>query len=403
MLVATFGPASSCPGRTITFENGRFVHEVLGHVSAADILAYDREGALLWPMDGMRAWVAARAAASRVDDGTARTGTAASPLRTSSASASWITTCPACRAAALIAGEPKTAFFGGASRCVWQCPKCGVQFIESKADGPVRYEIGRPGRGGTSLAKRFGKQGLTGEEWIRVTRGGSSDGEIASIDLENFLSALREGSTVFRMGDCDAPIALKRDEFVSIRSPGVVLREPRRVTQGVYGGPRVRLARNLSVNLGAFRAAPHEELRDVDQGELVVTNKRYVFMGEKRSISASLGMVVGIDPYLDAVAIHRSNKQRTETFCNLDRYGFSFEWAGRKHDASLTGRVVAYALEGLIGGLHAAMPMSRSEKSAQSGDTPRDVLAELERLANLLAAGAVTKEEFDRLKSRIMA
>ena len=57
MLVATFEPSSGCEGRTITFENEQFVHEILGLISAADVMEYDRKGWLRWPMDGMRAWV----------------------------------------------------------------------------------------------------------------------------------------------------------------------------------------------------------------------------------------------------------------------------------------------------------------------------------------------------------
>ncbi|MEI6451815.1 MAG: hypothetical protein WCP98_17970 [Actinomycetes bacterium] len=71
-----------------------------------------------------------------------------------------------------------------------------------------------------------------------------------------FLGALRDGSTTFRLPEGESPLALKTGEFVSVLCPDVFLREPRRVTQGVYGGPRVRLAKNLAFNLGAFRAAP---------------------------------------------------------------------------------------------------------------------------------------------------
>ncbi len=117
----------------------------------------------------------------------------------------------------------------------------------------------------------------------------------------------------------ESPVALKRGELVSGLCRDVTVREPRRVTQGVYGGPRMRLAKNLSFNLGAFRAAPHEELHDVDRGTLVLTYKRYAFIGEKRTGSAYLSQIVSIEPYRDAVAVHRANKQRLEMCCNLDR------------------------------------------------------------------------------------
>lgn len=61
MLIATFGPSSSCAGRTITFEDGQFVHEVLGPTSAAQVVDYDRHGHLTWPYGGMRAWLHVRA------------------------------------------------------------------------------------------------------------------------------------------------------------------------------------------------------------------------------------------------------------------------------------------------------------------------------------------------------
>ena len=60
MLVATFEPSSGCEGRTITFENEQFVHDVLVPISAAEVMDYDRKGWLEWPMDGMRAWVGSR-------------------------------------------------------------------------------------------------------------------------------------------------------------------------------------------------------------------------------------------------------------------------------------------------------------------------------------------------------
>ncbi len=406
MLVATFKPSSGCGGRTITFENEQFAHEILGPVSAGDVMGYDRKGWLEWPMDGMRAWVGAcagapapdtRAAPERIVD--------PAPLGFSPSVAAWTARCPACREAALVPGEPKSPFFGGAVRSVWLCPRCQAQFVQKSAPadgGPVTYELKKAGPSGSAVAKRFAKEALTSDEWARVATGGRSDGEIASADLQSFLLAVRDGSTTFRL-DGESPVALKRGEFAALRCSDVVLREPRRVTQGVYGGPRVRVAKNLSFNLGAFRAAPHEELHDVDRGELVITSKRYVFMGEKRTVSANLTMIVAVEPYLDAVAIHRSNKQRMEMFTNLDRYGFDFEWEGRSHMASVSGLVVACTIEGLMAGSDAAAPVPRTSSAGlANGAQPRSTVDELERLVRLRDQGAITDEEYVKLKAQII-
>ena len=177
------------------------------------------------------------------------------------------------------------------------------------------------------------------------------------------------------------------------------------MTQGVYGGPRVRLAKNLSFNLGAFRAAPHEELHDVDRGALVLTNKRYALMGEKRTVSANLGQIVGIEPYRDAVAIHRANKQRLEMCCDLDRGGFPFAWEGRTHEAILTGRVVACAFAGLIAESEATPPARRPACAARTKAVDlrntRSTVDELERPAKLRASGALSDEELAKLKAEI--
>ena len=405
MLVATFRPSSGCGGRTITFENEQFAHEILGLVSAGDVMEYDRKGWLEWPMDGMRAWVGACAGAPALDTRAAPERIVdPAPLEFSTSAAAWASRCPACREAALVPGEPKSPFFGGAVRSVWLCPRCQAQFVQKSAPadgGPLTYELKKAGPSGSAVAKRFAKEALTSEEWARVATGGRSDGEIASADLQSFLLAVRDGSTTFRL-DGESPVALKRGEFAALRCPDVVLREPRRVTQGVYGGPRVRVAKNRSFNLGAFRAAPHEELHDVDRGEFVITSKRYVFMGEKHTVSANLSMIVGVEPYLDAVAIHRANKQRMEMFTNLDRYGFDFEWEGRSHMASVSGLVVACILEGLIAGDEASTSQRHTATRHAKDGEPRSTLDQLDRLVRLRDQGAITDEEYAKLKAQII-
>ena len=61
MQVATFGPSSGWAGKTITYENGVFVLQDHGPVSAAEVMRYDEQGQLVWTNDGTRAWVASRA------------------------------------------------------------------------------------------------------------------------------------------------------------------------------------------------------------------------------------------------------------------------------------------------------------------------------------------------------
>ena len=63
MVIATFGPSTSWSGKTITFDDERFTLEGHGLILEADVLAYDRQGHLIWADAGLRAWVEQRARA----------------------------------------------------------------------------------------------------------------------------------------------------------------------------------------------------------------------------------------------------------------------------------------------------------------------------------------------------
>jgi hypothetical protein len=57
MLVAKFGDTTAWVGKTITFDSEQFILEGHGAITAQDIVEYDRQGHLVWPYDGMRAWL----------------------------------------------------------------------------------------------------------------------------------------------------------------------------------------------------------------------------------------------------------------------------------------------------------------------------------------------------------
>ncbi len=60
------------------------------------------------------------------------------------------------------------------------------------------------------------------------------------------------------------------------------------------GGPTIRLARGLSFRLGASdstgvsESESFDELRQIDQGTLILTTKRLAFLGSLRTNSSSL-------------------------------------------------------------------------------------------------------------------
>jgi hypothetical protein len=119
------------------------------------------------------------------------------------------------------------------------------------------------------------------------------------------------------------PIILKKDEKIALRIPYVIYAEERSKRKSTgYSGTSIRVAKGLSFRVGSVGESSYsQELTDLDQGEFVITNKRYFFVGSQKNISQPLMKITIVDSFMDALAISRENKQKTEYFKNSN-----FEW-----------------------------------------------------------------------------
>lgn len=61
MLVATFGPTTAWVGKSITWDDDRFVLEGYGRIPAAALVDYDQHGHLQWASAELRSWACAYA------------------------------------------------------------------------------------------------------------------------------------------------------------------------------------------------------------------------------------------------------------------------------------------------------------------------------------------------------
>ena len=202
--------------------------------------------------------------------------------------------------------------------------------------------------------------------------------------LRQFLDALREGSIPFDTSVLvRSPITLRSGETLAFVCYEVVLREARTVSQGLHGGL-----------LG--------KLRDVDKGDLILTTQRYVFLGEKRTISVELSEIIIAEPYEDAVAIHRTGKEQTEMYGNLDTQEIAYTDDGKL--TLISPLVVACALEGLIARHRATSPPAAAQVSTSGADSlPTPSTAdELAKLADLRDRGVLTDAEFAKLKAELI-
>lgn len=257
------------------------------------------------------------------------------------AEASWLDECPVCKSGKL-SPITKKRLFGLISTESFECSGCGAIFT-SKED---KYRLTKVTNTSDMVWQEYGNQILTEREWKNIAYGGISNARQKEVDMEYWMTQLKEGNVPIRMGG-EASIILKKKEELQLALSNISLLEPRAVRTGGYGGPSFRVAKGVYFRVGGFRSESHEELRNIDQGTLTLTNKRLVFSGTKRTINIDLGKIVSVEPYSDGVALRRSGKEKTQYFTGIDQAEFTITVGGRVYKEPFSGLILMYLIEGL--------------------------------------------------------
>ncbi len=115
-------------------------------------------------------------------------------------------------------------------------------------------------------------------------------------------------------------IILKKDEKAFFLEEKVPLKEVRMVSKRSGGGMGVRLFKGVYVGgfQGESRSLP--ELRDIDSGVLILTNKRLVFDGMIENKSLDLDKMLSIEIYTDGLEISFEGKTKSSFFMVKNPY-----------------------------------------------------------------------------------
>jgi len=258
----------------------------------------------------------------------------------------WTDSCPVCKKSSL-RYELKKGFFGLKSNEFYFCPDCDARFEKSKD----KFALISSSDHSSKIWTDYKNLPLSPNEWMRVANGGLSDEKQKEIDIEKFYSELREGAIILDK-ELTCPVILKKNEEHVISLPNITLKEPRAVrqTSGGYAGPRIRIAKGVSIGLGKFGASSesHDEIRDIDRGTLTITTKRIIFFGTKSSTNIDLTKIISITPYTDGIGINRENKERMQYFVGLPNSSFNIEVEGRCYKEPFSGVTLMIMNEGLI-------------------------------------------------------
>jgi len=85
--------------------------------------------------------------------------------------------------------------------------------------------------------------------------------------------------------------------------------------RGYYHGLSFRIARGVYYRIGTYTMPKiKEEIKQVDEGILIVTSARIVFLGKQRDLEIPLGKLLNIELFQDAFSIHRKGRKKPEYF-----------------------------------------------------------------------------------------
>ncbi len=272
----------------------------------------------------------------------------------------WTDSCPVCKKSSL-RYELKKGFFGLKSSEFYFCPNCDARFEKNKD----KFSLISSSDHSIKIWLDYKNIPLSPNEWIRIANGGLSDEKQKEIDIEKFYSELRNGAMILDKG-LICPVILKKNEEHVISLSNITLKEPRAVrkTSGGYAGPRIRIAKGVSIGLGKFGASSesHDEIRDIDRGTLTITTKRIIFFGTKSSTNIDLTKIISITPYTDGIGINRENKEKMQYFVGLPNSSFDIEVEGRSYKEPFSGVTLMSMIEGLISRIN-------NPQSKNDGDT----------------------------------
>ncbi len=283
--------------------------------------------------------------------------------------------CPACNTGFLTESFHEGTL-GIGNKVIYTCSHCGAVF-EEKGD---KYKLTHIHELNNPVWQKYRNKPLTFEEWTRIANGGVSDEEQEKIDRERKEREIREAKALEERKKREAEeqknkdinifmdklakgninltsstpslIIPKKNEETSLVMLNVSFLEARSVRQtiGGYGGPTFRVAKGVSFRLGGVsaRSVSHDEIKKIDQGTLVLTNKRLVFLGDKKTVNIDLRKIIAIEPFKDGIGSQRENKQKTEYFTGTQNTSLNFTGESGRISLPLNGVVLRAAILGNI-------------------------------------------------------
>ena len=116
--------------------------------------------------------------------------------------------------------------------------------------------------------------------------------------------------------------------------------------------------KGVSYRFGDFEAASEKRITPLDVGHFILTTKRLIFSGTKKSLDVALSKIVSAKPVENGILIDRTAKQNVEYFIGLDNVKMDMtlvpdiqngdKWKEQKVKFNLNGFDVRKIIQGVI-------------------------------------------------------
>ncbi|MBU6415135.1 hypothetical protein KGQ34_02760 [Patescibacteria group bacterium] len=252
--------------------------------------------------------------------------------------------CIACGSDKLLIGEEQGGFLLLSKYETMFCTACGTKF-RKRTEGDNKWQLRETKANNSTMWAEYRLQELYPREWVDVAN------KVA--DIERWLEKLSNGSIKISFKGVDTPVIMKPGEDLLFALPAVTLKEPRAVrkSSGGYAGPSFRIAKGVYFRMGRFGSTSesHQEICDIDKGILTITNERFVFSGNMKTINLDLRKIVQVDPFTDGLALHKEGREKTQYFVWNENIGrMQLSEGERSYSEPINGMIMKCVMEGAI-------------------------------------------------------
>lgn len=185
------------------------------------------------------------------------------------------------------------------------------------------------------------------EIWDMISSSDITHGEKHDKMYLLLLNHFKSGQTVFNK---ESNILLKKGERIIYTSGNSIrLNEPKsvRVTNSAHYGTSHRHGnRSHSFGVSKSTGESHDVIKNVDIGQIIITNKRFIFSGAKRNVDVNISQITGITPYNNGIKLQRKNKQKAEYFIGIDNQVFTYSMGNEMYFFTFNGDIIKAMIEG---------------------------------------------------------